>query len=139
MIIYTEDKNASKEIFDALPTQEKKFLISSGEYNQSENFIFSLLYKKNKKSIAFADILIDPNYKQPYIALAVLPDYRHQCIASKLLRASEIELIGRKYIILYYTINNPTNFPSINFALRHGFIEQNNIGGFIVYKKPLCI
>lgn len=138
MIIYTESENISEELFNQLSDQDKKYLISTGVYKHHHNYLFSLIYQNtSKKNIGFLDALLDSYYKQPYIALAVLPEYRRKHIAEKMLQSVEEQLKLKNYNILYYTINNTNNLPSISFALKHGFQRFYQFDNLIYFQKYL--
>lgn len=137
MINYINNDSISKQIFLLLPDKDKKFLHSTGEYKSDSNYLFSLTYKKKNKNIGFADIILMKKYNQPYIALAVLPQYRNNGIAQQLLQKAERECTKSGYNILYYIINNLDNIPSINFAIKNNFTKESQLFNFVIYKKYL--
>lgn len=137
MINYINNDSISKQIFSLLSDQDKKFLHSTGEYKSDSNYLFSLIYKKKNKNIGFADIILMKKYNQPYIALAVLPQYRNNGIAQQLLQKAEKECTKSGYNILYYSVNTINNIPSINFAIKNNFIKDSQLFNFIIYKKNL--
>lgn len=138
MIIYTESQDLTKEIFDSLPENDRKNLTSSGKHEKLDNYLFSFIFQNHKrKNIGFIDVLLDDKYKQPYIAIATLPEYRNKGIATKLLKVAENECKLKKFTTLYYTINNPDNIQSIQFSLKHNFYPDYQVSNFIVMKKLL--
>ena len=137
MIYLTNTDQISSQIFSLLSEKDKKFLFYSGKFTPDPNYLFSLVYKKKNKNIGFADIIYSSKYKQPYIALAVLPEYRNKGIAHQLLQKVEKECVKSGYNILYYSVNNPNNISSINFAIKNNFIKESQLFDFILFKKYL--
>ena len=115
-------------IWNNLSEQEKLWVTPHGCFVDSPRLICRFIKYINNKPVGFIDAynlkqLKDDNYKKPqvaFIVIAVLEKYRHQGIASELMKELENKLQNKGYKCLEYIVNKE-NKLSIIFALKHNF------------------